>query len=50
MREWFITLSTGELRRWIRQMDSPMARFFNDDEQTKNVETAKQVLAERTRG
>jgi len=50
MRQWFLTLSTNKLRRWIKQMDSPIARFFNDDEQTKNVEIAKQVLAQRTRG
>tara|TARA_Y100000401_G_C8221783_1_gene173681 strand:- start:24 stop:173 length:150 start_codon:yes stop_codon:yes gene_type:complete len=47
MKEWFNTLSTKELKTWIKMMDSPVNKFLNSDNQNKNILIAKEILKER---
>ena len=48
LKDWFNTLSTKELKIWIKMMDSPVNKFLNSDNQNKNILIAKEILKERT--
>lgn len=48
MKKWFRSLSKRELRTWVKNMDTPMAKFFNSAKE-QDIKTAKRILKEKRR-
>ena len=48
MENWFRSLSKRELRTWVKNLDQPMAKFFNSVKE-EDIKTAKRILKEKRR-
>ena len=44
MENWFRSLSKRELRTWVKNMDQPMAKFFNSVKEAKKATEANATM------